>query len=223
MEKVFLWPDGPRVYDNRDVFSIGTDAIMLGEFVGRCSGLAADLGCGSGVIGLSIAWRNPNIKVDAVDIQIQAVKAARDNITLNQLDDRMTARCIDLREMVTPETADKYDIVVSNPPYYPLGSGRQSLDEAKAIARTEICCTLNDVCVTAAGLLKTGGRFCIVHKPERLAELIVEMHNVKIEPKRLRLVFNRINAAPSLILVEGRRGAKPGLLTEPPYIIGESR
>ncbi len=220
MQTIFLWPGGPVVYDNDSAFSIGTDAVALGVFAGRASGRAADLGCGSGVIGLSLAWRNEKLRVDCVDIQPAAADAAAANIELNGLAGRMSARCADLRQMVTPDTADSYDLVVANPPYYPAGSGKVSQDQARAIARTEICCTLTDVCKCAAGLLKTGGRLCIVHKPERLAELMYGMHSVGIEPKRLRYVQAAYDAAPSLVLVEGKRGARPGLVIEPPYIPG---
>lgn len=209
------------VYDNEGVFAIGTDAVALGVFAGRCKGRAVDLGCGSGVIGLSLAWRNAQLAVDCIDIQPAAAEATQANICLNGLEGRMSAVCGDLREMVTPENCDRYDLVVCNPPYYPAGSGKISADEAKAIARTELCCTLGDVCRCAAGLLKTGGRFCIVHKPERMAELIYTMHNVGLEPKRLRFVQSSADAAPSLVMVEGKRGAKAGLVIEPPYIPGQ--
>ncbi len=220
MDTIYLWPDGPLVYDDPAAFPIGTDAVALGVFAGRCKGRAADLGCGSGVIGLSLAWRNPRLTVECIDIQPAAAEAARANIALNGLEGRMSAACGDLRTFVDSLTADKFDLVVCNPPYYPADSGKVSADEAKAIARTELCCTLSDVCRCAAGLLKTGGRFCIVHKPERMAELIYTMHGFGIEPKRLRYVQSSPEAAPSLVLVEGKRGAKAGLVIEAPYIPG---
>ena len=110
-------------------------------------------------------------------------------------------------------------MVVCNPPYYPAGSGRLPETEALRAARSETGCTLEDICTAAAWLLRWGGSFCLVHKPERLSELFCCMTAHGIEPKRLRLVCHREGAVPNLVLIEGRRGGKPGLKIEPTLIL----
>ena len=116
------------------------------------------------------------------------------------------------RELFRPGS---FDLAAANPPYHPLGSGPLPADPARAAARGETDCTLSELCAAAAWLLRTGGAFCLVHKPERLSELFCALTAAGLEPKRLRLVCARPGAAPSLALVEGRRGARPGLKIEP--------
>ena len=108
---------------------------------------------------------------------------------------------------------------MSNPPYYPAQSGYHSPDPARAAARTELYCTLEELCRSAARLLRTGGRFCVVHKPERLAELFSALQRSGLEPKRLKMVQARADAAPSLVLVESRKGVRPGLQVEAPVLL----
>ena len=111
---------------------------------------------------------------------------------------------------------------MANPPYFPTGSGASSPDPARAGAREERESSLEDFCAAAAFLLPTGGRFCLVYRPERLTALLGCLHESGLEPKRLRFVSQRAESAPSLVLVEGRRGGKPGLVIEPPLILTDA-
>ena len=108
---------------------------------------------------------------------------------------------------------------MSNPPYFPVGSGALSPDPARAAARGETDCSLEELCAAAAWLLRTGGRFCLVYRPERLAELLCRMRAAGLEPKRLREICPRPGSAPSLVLAEGRRGGRPGLKIEPALVL----
>lgn len=218
---MFLWPGGPRIANADGVYSVGTDSVLLGGFVGRAAGLGVDLGCGCGILGISVLWTNPGLRMQFIDLQEAAVKATELNLKLNELEERAVVLHRDLRTFSDPNERDRYDLVVANPPYYPVGSGKPSPDPSRALARTELGCTLEDLIQTASLLLKTGGRFCIVHKPERLAELFSLMHHQKLEPKRLQMVQYQIDSSPSLILAEGKKGAKPGLKVEPPLLLKE--
>ena len=111
---------------------------------------------------------------------------------------------------------------MANPPYFAAGSGASSPDPARAGAREERDCSLPELCAAAAFLLPTGGRFCLVYRPERFAELLVGMHESGLEPKRLRFVSARAESAPGLVLIEARRGGKPGLSLEAPLILAEA-
>ena len=115
--------------------------------------------------------------------------------------------------------SDDYDLVVCNPPYFPPNSGPPPKGKARRTARTEQDCTLEDVCGAASRLLRWGGALCLVHKPERLADLFCALRPAGLEPKRLRLVSPRPEAAPSLVLLEACRGGKPGLAILPPLIL----
>ena len=114
--------------------------------------------------------------------------------------------------------AGSVDYVISNPPYFPAGSGESAKGEARQIAREETSCTLDDVCAAAQRVLRYGGRFTLVHRAERLADVLCAMRSHGIEPKRLRFLAKSPDAAPSLLFVEGKRGGKSGLVIEPPLV-----
>ena len=154
-----------------------------------------------------------------LEIVPEAAELARENMEKNSLSTRAEIICGDIRRHRELFRSGEFDLVVSNPPYFPLGSGRLSPDKERAAARGETDCTLSDICAAAAFLCRTGGRVCFVHKPERLSELFCAMSARGIEPKRLRLVCHTQNSAPNLVLVEGRRGGNPGLKIEPALVL----
>lgn len=216
-----LWPQGPRFIREEGVFSLGTDSVMLAAFP-SLSGVktVCDLGCGAGVISVIMAWEHPGVLFDGIEIQSKAAELAEKNAALNGLSDRFTVQCADLRRYrEMPRLAGKYDLVVSNPPYFPLGSGFSAAGAEIAAARDERSCTLEDLCAAAAYLTRWGGRFSLVHRPERLSEIFCAMSANGLEPKRLRFVQNRLEALPSLVLIESRRGGKPGLSIEKPLVL----
>ena len=215
-----LWPGGLRLIRSDDAFRLGTDAVLLSAFAGTVGvNRVCDLGSGSGIIALLLAWENRNIRAEGIEIQPKAVLAARENIKLNGLADRVSILEGDLRCHRTMQGAGAFDLVVSNPPYFPVSSGRSPDEESAATAREERTCTLRDVCTAAAYFTRWGGKFAVVHRPERLSELFCAMTDSGIEPKRLRFVENKLGSVPSLVLVEGRRGGKPGLTIEQPLVL----
>ena len=125
----------------------------------------------------------------------------------------------DLREYRTLLPANGFDIVVSNPPYYPVSGGAAPEKLPLAIARSEVCCTLFDLCACAAWCLRFGGSFFLVHKPERLTDLLCDLRAVRLEPKRIRFVRHRAENAVNLVLIEARLGGGPGLQFEPDLVL----
>lgn len=215
-----LCPGGYRfVYDD-ERFRPGTDTFLLSSLPRLKPGLrVCDLGCGTGLLGLLLLQRQPDLRVTGIDIQKAAIRLAERVIVENSLSDRLTFRHGDLREVKNDFPTGSFDLVVCNPPYYPPASGRLAKAAALRMARSEVSCTLEDVCQAASYLLRWGGSFCLVHKPERLADLLCAMRQAAVEPKRLRFVCKTAGAAPSLLLVEGRRGGKPELTVEAPLIL----
>ena len=210
-----LWPGGP-VFAQAEHFPLGTDSVLLAAFTnvrGMKEGI--DLGCGSGVLSLLLLARTEGLHMTGLELLAESADAARDNLRANGLEARGKIVCGDIRASRSLFRSGAFDLVVANPPYYPLGSGALPEDPAQAAARGEVSCTLDEVCAAAGYLCRSRGRFCLVHKPERLAEVFAAMRAHGLEPKRLRLVCKDAAAAPSLLLVEGRRGAKPGLSIEP--------
>ena len=218
-----LCPGGYRfVYDDV-LFRPGTDTFLLSSLPRLKAGLRiCDLGCGTGLLGLLLMQRQNGLAVTGIDIQPAAVKLARKCAVENGLADRLQFAEADLRDIRRRFPSGSFDLVVCNPPYYPPKSGYMAEDDAIRTARSEVSCTLEDICRAAAYLLRWGGSFCLVHKPERLTDALDAMRRHGCEPKRLRLVCARPEQAPSLLLVESRRGGKPGLSIEAPLILQNS-
>ena len=217
-----LWPKGPR-FIRGGGFPLGTDAVLLAAFAGNVRARrACDLGCGTGIIALLLAWNSPFLTVDGVEIQPEAAETARKNAEMNGLSDRMNIITGDLRDHRSLLPAGGYGLVASNPPYFPSGSGKEAADAGIAAARDERSCTLDNVCEAAAYLTKWGGRFVMVHRPERLSEALCAMTARGLEPKRLRMVQYSAASAPNLVLIEARRGGKPGLTILPPLVMTDA-
>lgn len=214
-----LWPGGP-VFAQAPHAPLGTDSVLLADFV-RPAGAkrGIDLGCASGILSLLLLWRAPGLHMTGLELLPDAAVLARENMARNGLKDRSEMLAGDIRAHRALLPAGRFDLAVANPPYFPVGSGAASPDPARAAARAEGSCTLEELCAAAAWLLRTGGSFCLVHRPERLAELFCAMSAHGLEPKRLRLCCPRVGSAPNLVLVEGRRGGRPGLAIEPALVL----
>ena len=218
-----LWPGGP-LYRQDPAVPLGTDSVLLADFVrpgGARRGI--DLGCGGGILSLLLLARSETLHMTGLELRPGAAALGRENLKKNGLSDRSRVLTGDIREHRNLFAPGSFDLAVSNPPYFPAGSGGLSPDPARAAARGEANCSLLQLCEAAAFLLHTGGRFFLVHRPERLAELFVCMSGAGLEPKRLREVCPRPGAAPSLILAEGLRGGKPGLVIEPPLTLRDEK
>lgn len=215
-----MWPGGPKYLRSQGAFRPGTDSILLAAFAGTGPAkTACDLGCGAGVIAILMAWENTGLTVDGVEIQDTSAEEARNNVHLNGLEDRVRILQGDLRCHRGFLTAGAYDVVVSNPPYFAEGRGKSAPEKSRATAREERLCTLEDLAIAGAYLTRWGGSFVLVHKPERLAEVICALTQRGLEPKRLRLIQHRAMSTPNLFLLSCRRGGNPGLTVEAPLVL----
>jgi tRNA1Val (adenine37-N6)-methyltransferase len=168
-----------------------------------------------------MAARNPRLTITGIEIQPRLADMARRSVELNGLESRIKIVCGDLKD--APRYAGRsLDVVVSNPPYERIGSGKPSGKRPVDIAKREVCCTLADVVLAAAKLLRTGGRLYMIYRTERFAELMQCMREARMEPKRVRLVSQHAGEAPNFALVEGRSGAGPGLVFLPQLAVYES-
>lgn len=213
-EKLALWPGGPEIRQTAHA-PVGTDAVLLADFAAGKGKRGIDLGCGSGILSLLLLLGSEALRMTGLELNAAAAAFARENLERCGLSLRGEIRQGDIRRVRELFQTGSFDLAVSNPPYFPKGSGRSAPDPQRASAREEADCSLDELCAAAAYLLPTGGRLCVVYRPERLSELLVCMTAHAIEPKRLRLCCHRPGSAPNLVLVEGRRGGRPGLKLEP--------
>ena len=200
---VFTQPDS--------LFPLGTDSMALAGFSRFSTGSrVADLGCGSGAIALMLLASDPSLHLTGIELDPLAVEAAAENARVNQVDFQVIHG--DLRTVDTFLPPGSFDGCVANPPYFPVGAG---VPGARANARSEVTLSLQQLCRAAAWLLRWGGKFALVHRPERLGDVMCTLRESRLEPKRLRLVRHQASKPPSLLLLEAKKGARPGLMWEP--------
>ena len=218
MDGFALWPDGLWMETSPDAEPVCTDSVLLADFPSlRGVTRAADFGAGSGVLSLILAARSPAVHIDLVELSGPAAGVAERNIARNGLSGRLRVLRRDLRTLTEAETG-RYQLIVSNPPYYALGSGTAPAS-SRQNARQEASCTLEELADSAARLLGDGGRLALVYPCARLSHALVTLTAARLEPKRLRLVQGRADKAPGLALIECRKGGRPGLRTEPALIL----
>ena len=194
-----------------DGFPLSTDSIVLADFVKLPrSARVLDLGSGGGTLGLLLCAKDDGCSVTGIELTENAHACALGNIRANGLDGRLYSICADLRSMPAEMKPGSFDLCVSNPPYFSGGEASRKTP----LARREDCCSPADLFSAAAKYLRYGGDFYLVHKPEKLAQLCAEGSKAGLEPKRLRLVRHRENGPITLILLQCRKGSKPGLLID---------
>lgn len=211
-----LWPGGYRFYFDDTLFQPSTDSFLLGAFPRLHRGeRVCDLGAGTGLLGLLLLAREPSLQIINIELQQASHDLSLRNAALNGLQDQITCLHADLRDVSELPQAGSFDLIVSNPPYFSPGSGYISSQSSRSAARTELTCTLEDVCATASRLLRYGGRFALVFRPDRLIDLTETLRHHHLEPKRLRFVQNAADSAPSLLLLEAKKGGHAGLTVDP--------
>lgn len=215
-----LQRNGYRIIQDPSRFCFGMDAVLLSGFAKAGEGARVlDLGTGTGIIPILMEAKTDAAQLIGLEIQKESAEMARRSVNLNELQDKIQIVDGDIKEAGQIFDAASFDVITSNPPYMINQHGLQNPDSPKAIARHEVMCTLEDVVAAAAKLLKPGGKLFMVHRPFRLAEIMVMMSKYKIEPKRMRLIYPFVDHEPNMVLIEGVRGGKPRMTVEKPLII----
>lgn len=207
--------DDLRIIQKKAGLTFGTDALLLAAFIRtnkRAS--AADLGSGTGIISLLCAKRGKFAAIRAVELQPDYADIINRNIQLNHLEHIITADCRDIRKLEVSA-----DIAFSNPPFLRKNSGKPNENSGRNAARREINGDIRDFCAAAQKILKYGGLFYVVYRPDRMIDLFCALREHRLEPKRLVMVFADIEKEPCLILVEAKKGALPSLITLKPLFL----
>lgn len=216
--------NGYRIYQDTDAFCFGIDAVLLAHYPALRSGdKICDLCSGNGVIPILLAKtaeaEGKAVHITGLELQQPMAELFEKSVLYNHLENTITAECGDVKEACAHFGPASFSLVTCNPPYIAASKGILTETDAKMLARHEIACTLEDVVSAAAGILKEKGRFAMVHRPQRLAEIFHMMHARRLEPKRMRLVHPYEDKAPNMVLIEAVKGGGAQLNIDPPLIV----
>ena len=211
---------GLELMQDPEKFCFGVDAVFLSDFVRVRPGESVlDLGTGNGIIPVLLSAKTEARHITGLEIQADTAEMARRSVAHNHLEDRIDIVTGDIKEAAELFRPAFFDVITTNPPYMLADHGIRNPDDAKAVARHEILCTLDDILRESMRLMQDKSRFYMIHRPFRLTEIMIKMHEYKIEPKRIRFIHPYIDKEPTMVLIEGVRGAKPRVTVEPPLII----
>lgn len=219
-----LQRNGYRIIQNGKKFCFGMDAVLLSGFAKVRKGeTVLDIGTGTGIIPILLEAKTEGKHFTGLEIQAESADMALRSVALNGLSDKIDIITGDIKEAEQLFRAASFDVVTTNPPYMIGNHGLTNPNEPKAIARHEICCTLEDVVREGSRLLKPNGRFYMVHRPFRLVEIFAVLTKYDLEPKRMRMVYPYADKEPNMVLIEALRGGKSRITVEKPLIIYQSQ
>lgn len=211
---------GICVIQKKDAFRFGVDAVLLANFAKVKKGARViDLCSGTGIIPFILAGKTDAANITGIEIQEPMVDMAKRSVEFNKLQHRLEFINKDLKDIEFLKKLPKVDVVTVNPPYKLKNSGIINMNDENAIARHEICCTLEDVIKASKGVLKDNGRIYMIHRPDRLADIICVMRQYKIEPKLIRMIQPNFRKAPNMVLIEGQNNGGTFLKWEVPLYI----
>ncbi len=210
-----------KIIQNKKWFCYGIDSVLLSDFAKeiRENSTVLDLGAGNGILGLLLCGKTKLKTVIGVEIQDEVCEMATRTILFNGLQDRFQMIHGDIKNVTNIIPRESFDAVVSNPPYKKKDSGIQNNNETKVISRHEILCNLNDIIKAACYALKEKGTFYMVHRPERLADIIATLREYRIEPKVIKFVYPKINKKPNLVLIKSTKYGNSFLDIKEPIIV----
>ena len=209
-----------KIIQNTKKFCFGMDAVLLSGYAKVNPGeTVLDLGTGTGIIPILLEAKTQGKHFTGLEIQEESADMARRSVALNQLQDKIDIVVGDIKEASVRFGPASFDVVTSNPPYMNHNHGIVNPGEAKAIARHEILCSLEDVIRETSRILRPNGRFYLVHRPFRLVEIIKTLTEYKLEPKRMKLVYPYVDKEPNMVLIECVKGGKSMIKVESPLIV----
>lgn len=209
-----------HIIQDKNVPGFTSDAVLLANLAGSGK-KSCDIGTGSGIIAILMAGKGKTSHIDAIEIQTELSDRALRSVYGNKLEDKVFVHNINALEAPEILVKDSYDLVVSNPPYYKVGTGELREDLSSAQARHELTMTFEGLSDVASQLLKYGGKFCFIHKIERMAEIIFTLKSKKLEPKKIILINPTFLSQPDTFICICKKGAKEGVLVENLYVFDE--
>ena len=210
-----------KIIQNKNGFCFGIDSVLLSDFAKNIKkdSMVLDLGTGTGIISILLCGKTKLKKIIGIEIQKDVADMASRSIKLNHLENRAEILNTDIRKISKIFPANSFDAIVTNPPYKKENTGLQSNETTQLISRHEVMCKIEDIAKTASNLLNSNCSIYMVHRPDRIADIIEALRKYNLEPKILRFVYPKINKEPNLVLIKATKGAKKFLKIEKPLIV----
>lgn len=212
--------NGLSIIQKKNGFKFGIDAVLLSDFAKNAhSKRTLDLCTGTGIVPLLLSAKTSTPLFCAVEIQKDIALMAQRSVKMNLLTDRIDIKCADLKDAVAIYGRSSFDKITCNPPYMKCGKGNQNDNDTKSISRHEVMCTIDDVVSVSSDLLVSKGRLFMIHRPNRIADIMYAMRKHKIEPKTMRFIHPSTHKSPNMVLIEGMRDGGEELKILPPLYV----
>lgn len=213
-----------KIIQKNHGFKFGVDSILLTDYAKHIkkNSIVMDIGTGTGIIAILLAAKTSLKKIYAVEIQPELADMARRSVILNHLDDKVEIINANIKDICNYVNKNSVDVIVSNPPYKKVDAGLKNTEKIKLISRHEVECNFEDIARESKKLLKDNGTIYVIHRPERIADVICTFRKYKLEPKKIRFVQSRVNEAPKMFLIKAVKGAGEFIKVEKPLVIYEN-
>ena len=195
---------GYKIIQNTTGFCFGIDSVLLSDYAKDIKSGAEiiDIGTGTGIIGILLTGKTNNTHITGIEIQSEVADMARRSIKLNGIEDRFCIKNMNIKDIFKEMQQNKIDAIVTNPPYMRENTGAKNIEKKKLISRCEVECTLEDIIKISYKLLKSNGEFYMVHRAERIVDILFYLRQYKLEPKKIRFVHSKVFKEPNLVLIK---------------------
>lgn len=210
-----------KIIQKTDGFCYGIDSVLLSDFAKNIknNSIVIDFGTGTGILGFLLIAKTNVKKIYGIEIQQEIADMAKRSIKMNNLEDKFEIVNCNIKELDNKLKIDSFDAVITNPPYKKMNSGRINENEVKLISRHEVTAELSDFIKMSFKMLKDKGTLYMVHRAERLVDIMAEMRNNKMEPKRIRFVYSNQKSDSKLVMIEAVKNGKSSIKVEEPLYV----
>lgn len=216
--------NGLKIIQNKEGFKFGIDSVLLSDFAKelKSESIVADLGTGTGIIAVLLSAKTKAKKIIGIEIQKEVADMANRTIKMNKLEDKIEILNENIKSINNIFDNGYFDVIVTNPPYKKINTGKINNNDKKIISRHEVTASLEDFICTSSKILKDKGEFYMVHRPDRLVDIMEILRKYKMEPKKIRFVHPKVNKSPNLILIKAVKNARQFLIVDNPlYVYNE--
>mgnify|MGYP004453466989 FL=1 len=210
-----------KIIQNTTGFCFGIDSVLLSDFAKEVKNgsKVMDIGTGTGIISILLSKKANIKKIYGIEIQQEVANMAERSVKLNNLEDKISIINTNIKDIFDKFEPNTFDAIVTNPPYMKLNTGAKSDEIKKLISRHEVECNLEDIIKISYKLLKSRGEFYMVHRAERIVDILYLMRKYKLEPKKIRFIQSKVNKEPNLLLIKGVKDAGNQLKIERPLVV----